>query len=84
MAMAERFTVGSSSVLLEGSEVAGRTLVITNVGGSNSADIGGASNVTDGGGFPLSPGASVTVHLDPQDVLYAVSSAGTDLAVLYA
>jgi hypothetical protein len=57
-------------------------MVITNTS-ANGADLG-PSTVTAGTGFLLAGNASVTVELDPGDVLYAIRSGASDatLAVL--
>lgn len=78
---AERVTVGATAVALNTASTGGMTLVVKNVGGTNAADLG-PSGVGDGAGFLLAVDVSVTVELDAGDVLFAISAAGTDLAVL--
>lgn len=81
---AVRVTAGGTAVALNTLNTAGLTLVVTNVDATDSADLG-PSGVASGGGFPLGPGETVTVHVDAGDQLFAIESAAAtpaDLAVL--
>lgn len=78
---AARVTVGSSAVALNTATTAGMTLLVKNAGGTNTANLG-PSDVTDGGGYTLGTGETVTVEVDAGSVLYAISASGTDVTVL--
>lgn len=79
---AQRITVSTTAVALNPAGTSGTRLLIKNTS-ANAADLG-ASDVTATGGFDLAAGATVTVELDPGDVLYAIRTAAADatLAVL--
>lgn len=79
---AARVTVATVAVALNTADTGGMTLAIKNTS-ANAADLG-PSTVTAGTGFDLAAGATVTVQLDPGDVLYAIRSAAADatLAIL--
>lgn len=80
---AQRVTVGATAVALNSTGTAGDSLTIKNLDATNGVDLG-PSSVTAGPGFPLAPGATVTVEVDPVDVLFATRPAAADvvLAVL--
>jgi hypothetical protein len=79
---AARVTASTSAVALNSASGGGERMVITNTS-ANGADLG-PSTVTAGTGFSLPANASVSVELDPGDVLYAIRSGASDatLAVL--
>lgn len=79
---AARITVSTSAVALNTASPSGQKLVIKNTS-ANAADLGSAA-VAATTGFDLAAGATVTVELQPQDVLFAIRSAAADatLAVL--
>lgn len=69
-ATAERVTVSTTAV---------ERLTLKNTS-ANAADLG-ASTVTAATGFDLAAGATVSVELDPGDVLYAIRSAAADATI---
>ena len=73
---AQRITASTSAVALNSASTAGVTLVITNTS-ANAADLG-PSSVTAGAGYSLAGNASVTVKVQPNDVLYAIRSGASD------
>lgn len=79
---AARVTASTSAVALNIAVPSGERLIVTNTS-ANAADLG-PSTVTAGTGYSLAGNASVTVELDPGDVLYAVRSGASDatLAIL--
>lgn len=79
---AARLTISTSAVALNTASTSGQKLVIKNTS-ANAADLG-AAGVAAGAGFDLAAGATVTVELQPQDVLFAIRTAAADatLAVL--
>jgi hypothetical protein len=77
---AARVTVSTAAVALNTTSTGGNTLTIKNTDATNAADLGTAS-VAAGAGFPLAAGLSVTVEVDPGDVLYAVRSAAADVSL---
>ncbi len=79
---AARVTAGAAAVALNAADTGGMTLTIKNTS-ANAADLG-PSTVTAGAGFDLAGGATVTIQVDPGDVLFAIRSAAADatLAVL--
>ncbi len=74
-----RVTAGVAAVALNAVDTGGMTLTIKNTS-ANAADLGPAT-VAAGAGFDLAGGATVTVQLDPGDVLYAIRSAAADAAL---
>lgn len=79
---AARVTVSTTAVALNTASTGGTTLVVKNTSAA-AADLG-PSGVTATGGFDLAAGATVTVEIDPGDVLFAIRSAAADatLAIL--
>lgn len=73
---AARVTVSTTAVALNTALPYGQTLVIKNTS-ANAADLG-TSAVTATAGFDLAAGATVTLDVDPSDVLYAIRSAAAD------
>lgn len=59
----------------------GTRLTVTNIDAANGADLGGAG-VAGGTGYPLAKSATVTVDLEPGEVLYAIQSVAAAPAVL--
>ena len=64
---------------LNTASTSGQKLVLKNTS-ANAADLG-AAGVTAGAGFDLAAGATITVELQPQDVLFAIRSAGADAII---
>jgi len=79
---AARQTVGVSAVALNTASTSGIDLIIHNAS-ANDADLGPVG-VAAGSGFLLKANTTVSVRLDPGDVLYAVRTGAADavLAVL--
>lgn len=80
---AARVTVTTTAVALNTTSTGGNSLRITNTDATatNTVDLGPAG-VTSGGGLPVAGGATVTVDVDPGDVLYAISGGSVVVAVL--
>ncbi|HWP38940.1 MAG TPA: hypothetical protein VNL18_15445 [Gemmatimonadales bacterium] len=76
---AARVTVSTTAVALNTASSSGMRLLLKNTS-ANAADLG-ASNVTAGAGFDLAAGATVTVELQPFDVLFAIRSAAADATI---
>lgn len=76
---AARVTASTVAVALNSASTSGLTLVLKNTS-ADAADLG-PSTVTPGAGFDLAAGATVTVALDPGDVLYAIRSAAADATI---
>ena len=72
-------TVSTTAIALNTASSAGQTLVLKNTS-ANAADLG-ASTVAATTGFDLAAGATITVELDPGDVLYAIRSAASDATI---
>lgn len=79
---AARVTASTSAVALNTASTSAQVLTVKNTS-ANAADLG-ASTVTAAAGFDLAAGATVTLTVDPGDVLYAIRSGGADatLAIL--
>jgi hypothetical protein len=78
---AARFTASTTAVALNTADnTSGSTIVVKNTDATNAVDLGPAA-VTAGTGFSLTSGQTVTVQLDPGDVLYAIRSAAADVVV---
>jgi len=73
---AARITVSTAAVALNSRSLPGARMVITN-SSANGADIG-AANVTAGNGYALPAGATISLQLNPADVVYAVRSGAAD------
>jgi hypothetical protein len=76
---AARITVSTSAVALNTASTAGQRLVLKNTS-ANAADLG-SSGVTAGNGFDLAAGATVTVEISPNDVLFAIRTAAADATI---
>lgn len=76
---AARVTVSTSAVALNTASTTGLTLVLKNTS-ANAADLG-PSTVAATTGLDLAAGATVTVTLQPGDILYAIRSAASDATV---
>lgn len=75
-----RVTASTSAVALNTADGLTPTpMLITNTS-ANAADLG-PSTVTAGAGYSLAASASVSVVLDPNDVLYAIRSGGSDAVI---
>lgn len=79
---AARVTASTTAVALNTAAGGGERLLVTNTS-ANAADLGPAG-VTAGAGFSLAASATVSLELDPGDVVYAIRSGASDatLAVL--
>lgn len=75
---AARVTVNTTAVALNTASTSGMTLTIKN--GATAVDLG-PSTVTSGGGLSV-VSATVTVPLDPGDVLYAICGTSSTVEVL--
>lgn len=80
MVTGQRVNVSAAPVALNAQSTGGATLTIQNTDSTNAVDLG-ESTVAAGAGFPLAPGVTVAVEVDPGDVLYAIRSAATDVVV---
>ena len=77
---AAQFTVDNDPIvaLNTASAVAGQRLIVKNSDAAELVYLGPAA-VTSGDGYILGPGQVVEVALEPNEVLYAVSTAATAL-----
>lgn len=80
---AERFTVDDDPIVALNDAVSnGQRLTVKNTDGAEPVYLG-PSDVAAGTGYELDAGESITVVLEPNEVLYAVSTAtGADVTVL--
>lgn len=76
---AERVTVETTAVALNTASTGGLNLHITN--GAAAIDLG-ASTVTSGAGLAVAASGTLTIQLDPGDVLYAISATSSVVQVL--
>ena len=76
---AARVTVSTVAVALNTASTAAQELTLKNTS-ANAADLGPAG-VTALGGLDLAASATVTVHLGPGDVLFAIRSAAADATI---
>jgi len=77
---AARFTVSTSAVALNTADTTSVLRMLVTNTSANPARLG-ASNVVAGTGYLLAAGASISVELDPGDVLFAIRDGGTDAAI---
>ena len=61
---------------------AGRDITIQNIDGSAYVYLGGADVSTTNFGYRIAPNSAWSVELEKEDVIYAVSSGSSDVAVL--
>lgn len=74
-----RVTVSTVAVALNAADEQGALMTIKNTS-ANAADLGPAT-VAAGAGFDLAAGATLTIQLDPGDILYAIRSAASDATI---
>lgn len=76
----QRFTVSTTPVALNTASTGGQKLTIKNIDATNAVDLG-KSDVAAGAGFPLAATQTVTLEVQPQDVLFAIRSAAADVVL---
>lgn len=75
-------TAAAAAVVISAASSTGtRTIVITNAGATNNMHLG-PSGVNASTGFPLAPGAQVSLNVPTDVAIYAFSTSGTTAAVL--
>lgn len=77
---AARVTASTTAVALNTADPNSPTPMFVTNTSANAADLGPAS-VTAGNGYSLAAAAAIYVTLDPNDVLYAIRSAGADAVI---
>lgn len=75
-----RITVSTVALALNTASTSGQKLVVKNTDATNGADLG-SSSVAAGAGFALAAGQTVTIELQPQDVVFAIRSAAADIVL---
>lgn len=74
-----QFTIDDDPIVALNTAVArGQRLIVKNSDNNNTVYLG-AATVAAGDGYLLEKGESVTVQLQPEEILYAVSVAGSAL-----
>ncbi|HEV8381609.1 MAG TPA: hypothetical protein VGQ29_08490 [Gemmatimonadales bacterium] len=75
--------MSTTAVALNTASTSGQKLIVKNTDATNGADLG-SSSVTAGTGFALAAGQTVTVEVQPRDVLFAIRSAAADVVLAVA